>query len=157
MKRILWLCMVLATAGCGGGGSESGSATPPAAGAAGATAASALPADLDKGPRASESPVDAALAEQGEALFKTKACSACHAFGAKATGPDLAGVATRRTARWIESQILHPDLMVKSDPIARELFAKHALQMPDQGLSPEEARAVIEYFKHRDHEDGATH
>jgi hypothetical protein len=26
--------------------------------------------------------------------------------------------------------------------------------MPKQGLSPEEARAVIEYFKYRDHEAG---
>jgi hypothetical protein len=60
----------------------------------------------------------------------------------------------RRTAQWIESQILHPDLMVKQDPTARALFAQFALQMPKQGLTPEEARAIIEYFKHMDHEAG---
>jgi hypothetical protein len=56
----------------------------------------------------------------------------------------------------MEQQILHPDVMVKEDPIARGLFAQFALQMPNQGLKPEEAAAVIEYFKHMDHEAGLT-
>jgi mono/diheme cytochrome c family protein len=109
-----------------------------------------MPAGLNDGPRAAESPVDAAMAAKGEQLFSTKGCTACHAFGKKATGPDLAGVSTRRTAKWIEAQILHPDVMTKQDPIAKELFAKHMLQMPKQGLTPEEAAAVIEYFKQKD-------
>jgi hypothetical protein len=46
--------------------------------------------------------------------------------------------------------------MIKEDPIARELFAKFALQMPKQGLTPDEARAVIEFFKHTDHEAGES-
>ncbi|MND04597.1 hypothetical protein D3C83_249520 [compost metagenome] len=31
-------------------------------------------------------------------------------------------------------------------------MATHMLQMPNQGLKTEEARAVIEFLKHRDHE-----
>ncbi len=152
MRTALLLTLALVLAGCGGAPDSGSSASGVPAANGGAVAA-----DLDRGPRAAESPADAALAEQGEELFQTKACSACHAFGSKATGPDLAGVATRRTAKWLEAQILHPDLMVKSDPIARELFAKHALQMPNQGLTPAEARAVIEYFKHRDRSEDDTH
>ena len=158
----LLAAIVITIAGCGGGGSsssESGAAPASAPGTA-ATAsagAQALPANLDHGPRAGESGYDVAMAEQGEALFKAKGCSACHAFGKRVTGPDLAGVSMRRTAAWMESQILHPDLMVKQDPIARGMFAQFALQMPNQGLTPEEARAVIEYFKHRDHEAGEGH
>jgi hypothetical protein len=60
----------------------------------------------------------------------------------------------RRTAAWMESQILHPDLMVKQDPTAHALFAQYALQMPKQGLTPDEARSVIEFFKYKDHEAG---
>jgi len=116
--------------------------------------AAALPANLDQGPRAGESEYDEAKATLGEKLFQTKGCSACHAFGKRVTGPDLAGVSMRRTSAWIENQILHPDLMVKQDPIARQLFAQFALQMPKQGLTPEEAGAMIEYFKHKDHESG---
>lgn len=130
-------------AGCGSGSGSTAekSEAPTSAGS-----------EYDSGPRAAEAPVNEALAESGEKLFQNKGCSACHAFGRKMSGPDLAGVTTRRTAQWMENQILHPDVMVKEDPIARELFAKHALQMPNQGLTAEEARAVIEYLKERDAE-----
>jgi hypothetical protein len=148
----------MALAGCGGAkdtGSEQPAAQTGTSGtAAPAAGAAALPANLDQGPRAGESPRDEAKAKLGEQLFQTKGCSACHAFGKRVTGPDLAGVSMRRTALWIENQILHPDLMVKQDPIARGLFAQFALQMPNQGLTADEARSIIEYFKHQDHEAG---
>ena len=153
-----FLCM---TAGCGGNKATSNDT--PAAG--GASASASAPAAMkletvskyDSGPRAFEGPEDEAGAKLGEKLFKDKGCSACHAFGKKVTGPDLAGVTQRRTAAWIENQILHPDVMVKTDPISHELFAKYMLQMPNQGLKPEEASAVIAYFRHMDHEAGEAH
>lgn len=150
--------MLLVVAGCGGGGSktESGAAAPASAPAASA-GSGMVPSNLDQGPRAGESAIDEAKAKIGERLFKDKGCSACHAFGKRVTGPDLAGVSMRRTAAWMENQILHPDKMVKEDPISRQLFAQYALQMPNQGLTPDEARAVIEYLKHQDHEAAEGH
>lgn len=147
MKRIVSglvvLAAVLALAGCGAKeGASKGSAS------AGAASGS----KYDSGPRAGEAPVDEALAEQGEKLFQLKGCSACHTFGKKMSGPDLAGVTMRRTEKWMEQQILHPDVMVKEDPISRKLMAEMALAMPNQGLTPDEARAVIEYLKHQDQE-----
>lgn len=143
-KAVLLSCLCLAWAltGCSSGDSASTDAGGPAGGNAAA--------DLDAGPRAAESPVDAVLAEQGDELFRTKGCTACHAFGQKMSGPDLTGVASRRTSAWLETQILHPDEMAKKDPIARELIAKHALQMPNQGLTADEARAVIEFLKSKE-------
>jgi cytochrome c551/c552 len=123
------------------------------AGATGATAASG--SKYDAGPRAAESPVDHEQAERGAQLFKDKGCSACHTFGQKLSGPDLQGVASRRTAEWMENQILHPEVMTKEDPISRQLMAVHALQMPNQGLTPDEARAVIEFFKSKELPDVA--
>jgi cbb3-type cytochrome oxidase cytochrome c subunit len=137
----------LALAGCGAGSGNSSPAT--------STSSSSSPptsSKYDSGPRAGDQPADAALATTGEQVFKDKGCSACHAFGTKMSGPDLAGVTQRRTAKWMEQQILHPEVMVKEDAIARGLMATHALQMPNQGLTPEQAQAVIEYLKHRDHE-----
>ncbi|HKQ56978.1 MAG TPA: cytochrome c [Candidatus Eisenbacteria bacterium] len=159
VQLLLIAAAVLVIAGCGGG-SKSGSENAAAASASGVAASpgsGALPTTLDQGPRAGETPSDEAKAKAGERLFKDKGCSACHAFGKRVTGPDLAGVTMRRTAAWMESQILHPDRMVKEDPISRQLFAQYALQMPNQGLTSEEARAVIEYFKDRDHEAAEGH
>jgi mono/diheme cytochrome c family protein len=96
--------------------------------------------------------VDKEKVVAGEKLFQSKGCVVCHAFGKKVTGPDLAGVSQRRTQLWLEHQILHPEVMTKEDPIARDLLAKHSLQMPNQKLTEEEARAVIEYFKQKDRE-----
>jgi cytochrome c551/c552 len=107
---------------------------------------------LDIGPRAGDSPVAAALAVQGENIFKTKGCTACHAYGKRLTGPDLKGVTRRRTSQWMEKQILHPEIMTKEDPISRKMMAEYNLQMANQGLTPDEARSVIEYFKKLDEE-----
>ncbi|HEY6572584.1 MAG TPA: cytochrome c [Candidatus Eisenbacteria bacterium] len=137
----LLLATVLPLGGCGGGGAKDQTATTPAE-----------TSPLDIGPRAGDSPVAAALAVKGEALFKTKGCTACHAYGKRLTGPDLRGVTRRRTAQWMESQILHPEVMIKQDPIARALFAEYNLQMANQGLVPDEAKAVVEYFKKLDEE-----
>jgi len=133
----------IAMAGCGGSSAEKSSVA--------STSAKPTTSQYDDGPRAAESPVDHELVERGEQLFKDKGCSACHAFGQKLSGPDLAGVANRRTAAWIEQQILHPDVMTKEDPISRQLMAEHALQMPNQGLTSEEAAAVIEFLKSKAH------
>lgn len=144
----LALAGALLLAGCG---SNSGSATEETAAAKPAATIAAV-SKYDSGPRAGESKVDEEKAEAGKKLFSSKGCTACHTFGKKMSGPDLAGVTMRRTAEWMENQILQPERMVKEDPIAHDLFAKHALQMPNQGLTQDEARAVIEYLKHQNHE-----
>jgi mono/diheme cytochrome c family protein len=155
------LCM---TAGCGGNkaSSDTSASSEPSASASTSTPAAPAAPELkletvskyDSGPRAFEGAVDEAAAKRGEQLFKDKGCSACHAFGKKVTCPDLAGVVRQRTAEWIENQILHPEIMVKTDPIAHDLFAKFMLQMPNQKLTPEQAKDVIAFFRHKEHEAG---
>lgn len=155
---ILLVFALVLLAGCGGKSTDNGASTPAPSTPAPSTPAPSTPASggllakslYDDGPRAGESPVDHEAAEAGEKLFSTKGCTACHAWGKKLTGPDLKDVTARRTQVWMEHQILHPDVMVKTDPIAHELFAKHMLQMPKQGLTEAEARQVIEYLKKRD-------
>jgi mono/diheme cytochrome c family protein len=110
----------------------------------------------DAGPRAGEAPVDPSLVKKGEALFQSKGCSACHGFGRRISCPDLNGVTMRRTAAWMEHQILHPDVMTKQDPIAHQLFAQYSLQMPNQGLTADEAHAVIEFLKNKNRETAAA-
>ena len=151
MRRPLTLASILLLVLASSPGCQSGGAKP-----GGANAATASGSKYDAGPRAGEQPGDEELAEQGEKLFREKGCSACHAFGVRMSGPDLEGVSMRRTAQWMEHQILEPEVMVKEDPISRALFAQYALQMTNQHLTPAEAKAVIEYLKHQDHETGES-
>jgi cytochrome c551/c552 len=115
------------------------------------TGVATLSSPYDVGPRAGELPVASALADKGALLFKTKGCSACHAFGRRLTCPDLKGVTMRRTADWMEHQILQPDVMTKDDPISHQLLQTYVTQMPNLHLTQDEARQVIEYFKQQDH------
>jgi len=154
MKRLAFplvaLLALYALAGCGGSGGSSGAASTAATAAAPAAGGVAATSQYDGGPRAADTPVDASKVDEGKGLFQTKGCSACHAFGRRLSCPDLAGVTHRRTAAWMEQQVLHPDVMTKTDPISHGLFAQYALQMPNQGLTPDQARAVIEFFKQTD-------
>ena len=159
---VTWLTLALAPlmlAGCGQKSGTGESASPPASGGAPSSGASSftVPADLDQGPRAAESPANEAMAKDGERLFQTRGCSACHGFGKRISCPDLDGVTMRRTAKWIHAQILHPDAMTKQDPTAKQLFAQFMLQMPNQGLSSAQADSVLEFLKHKNHEISAQH
>jgi cytochrome c551/c552 len=150
MKRSIamtsFLVLLLAAAGCGGKSEPKGDGS-----GSGATVS-----QYDGGPRAGEYPVEPAMASRGEGLFKTKGCIACHAYGKRLTGPDLKGVTQRRTALWMENQILHPEIMTHSDPISKQLLATYMVQMSNQGLKPDEAKAVIEYLKKLDEESAET-
>ena len=150
------LLTVIALAGCSKHDDSQAATTSGASSSAGGSTAAAV-SPYDQGPRAGEQAIDETRVEQGEGLFKTKGCSGCHAFGSKLSGPDLNGVTMRRTADWMKHQILHPEVMTKSDPISRGLFAQYALQMPNQKLTDAEADAVIEFLKHKNHEAAEHH
>jgi len=106
-----------------------------------------IAAALDAGPRAAEAmTLDDGKAAWGAQLFQSKACITCHAVGERKQGPDLAGVANRRTEQWIKKQILNPEWMLKHDPIARQLMAEYALQMANQQVKEAEANALIHYL-----------
>jgi mono/diheme cytochrome c family protein len=152
------LALSLPLFGCGQKSTPSESSTPAVTATPGGTAAAfTVPTDLDQGPRAASTPADESMAKAGERLFQTRGCSACHGFGKRISCPDLDGVTTRRTAKWIHTQILHPDAMTKQDPIARQLFAQFMLQMPNQGLSSTQADSVLEFLKHKNHETSEKH
>lgn len=91
-------------------------------------------------------PDDPDLIEKGEKLFGKKGCKACHKIEEKLTGPALAGVAERREPEWIARMILHPEKMLEVDPTARELLGEFNTPMPNQNVTPEEAKALMAYL-----------
>lgn len=91
--------------------------------------------------------LDSALAAKGEEVFKMN-CTACHKPDRKFIGPAMKGVVDRRSPEWIMNMILDPELMVQEDPIARQLLIDHnGSPMANQGISEEDARALLEYFR----------
>ncbi|HVP38798.1 MAG TPA: cytochrome c [Candidatus Saccharimonadales bacterium] len=156
---LLLVGCVLAVAGCGKKAETGATTGTEAAGSAAAPAGTAAApaainyADLDKGPRAADTPVDAALAAKGKVLFGDatnpgKTCYTCHAFDKKIIGPPLSPVAKQRTAAWMMAQMMHPDLMTQNDPASKQLLAEYKVQMiVPGGVTEDEAKALVEYVK----------
>jgi mono/diheme cytochrome c family protein len=89
---------------------------------------------------------DAELAKKGEEIYILK-CTACHTPEEEKLGPAPQGIFERRTPEWIMNMILNPEDMAKKDPIGRGLLMKYNTVMANQGLTEDDARAVLEYFR----------
>ncbi len=94
--------------------------------------------------------IDDDLAAKGEALFTGKGCTACHQMDAKLVGPPLKGVTQRRHPAWIMNMILNPDKMIQEDPTAKKLLEEYGSPMTNMGVTEDEARAILEYFRKTD-------
>lgn len=91
--------------------------------------------------------VDQTMAAHGKEVF-TKMCTACHRPDKKFIGPSPAGVTERRAPEWIMNMILNPEEMVQKNPLAKDLLIEfNGSPMANQGLTEEDARAVLEYFR----------
>lgn len=86
--------------------------------------------------------------DKGKEVFAAKGCNGCHKIGGgKLVGPDLKGVTGRRDKQWIAKMILHPDVMTKEDPTAKDLFKTYLTQMPNQGVPEGDLPALMSYLK----------
>ena len=91
--------------------------------------------------------IDTELAATGEAVYN-QMCLACHRIGQKFIGPAPNGVLERRSPEWVMNMILNPERMVQEDPLAKELLMEfNGSPMANQGLTEDQARAVLEYFR----------
>nr|AWJ66192.1 multicopper oxidase [uncultured bacterium] len=91
--------------------------------------------------------IDQAMAKTGEEVYN-QMCLACHRIGKKFIGPAPNNILERRTPEWIMNMILNPEVMVKEDPLAKELLAEfNGAPMANQSLTEDQARAVLEYFR----------
>lgn len=91
--------------------------------------------------------IDMDLARTGEGVFKNS-CVICHKPDVKFIGPAPKGILDRRSPEWVMNMILNPGRMLRDDPLAKDLFMEfNGTPMSDMGLSEEQARAVLEYFR----------
>lgn len=91
--------------------------------------------------------IDAALAAEGKSLFN-RSCTACHKVEKRMIGPAMKGIVERRHPEWIMNMILNPQEMAIKDPLAKALLEEfNQAIMPVQGVTEEQARAMLEYFR----------
>ncbi|MDP2360103.1 MAG: cytochrome c [bacterium] len=98
--------------------------------------------------------LDATLTARGQEVFDSK-CLACHKLGERFIGPDLTGILSRRSPRYVLNMILNPEEMVRRHPEAKKLLAEYLAPMAQQNLSQDEARAVLEYIRSNPAQDAS--
>lgn len=147
-NRLLIVVSLAGLAACGGGEK----APPPASGGTPAAAGSDLtPFQLENGigpitEAITLGPVDQEEAAEGKQIFETK-CSACHKLGERYVGPPLGGILDKITPTFAMNMILNPQEMYTRHPVVKKLLGEYMTQMPNQGLTQEEAREVVEYLR----------
>lgn len=98
---------------------------------------------------ATSAPTDPA-AVKAKLAFESK-CLACHSIGAgDKLGPDLLGVTKRRDEAWLTRWLKSPEQMLQTDATAKALLDRWKIPMPNQGLSDDEIKGYIAYFKWAD-------
>ena len=88
-----------------------------------------------------------AQADAGKELFD-KQCSSCHTIGGgDGGGPDLKGVAAKRSPEWLIRVIAEPDkLTAEKDPTQLELIKKYGFEMPNVGVSRGDAAKIVAFL-----------
>jgi nitrous-oxide reductase len=82
----------------------------------------------------------------GEMEFLNYGCTACHMFGKELNGPDLLMVDKRRSDDWLKSWITNPKKHYGEADI-EAMRQKYKLAMPDQNVSDEDVKKIIQYLK----------
>lgn len=94
--------------------------------------------------------LDAAKAELGSQVSQVK-CSSCHKLSdEKLVGPGWAGVTTRRKPEWIMNFITNTDVMIDKDPEVQSQLELCLVRMPNQNLTDEDARNLLEFMRKND-------
>ncbi|MBK6364313.1 MAG: c-type cytochrome [Saprospiraceae bacterium] len=98
--------------------------------------------------------LDAALnvpmAEAGEKASGVK-CTSCHKLTeGRLVGPGWKGVTQRRTPSWIMNFITNPEPMIDKDPELQAQLELCLVRMPNQSLTEEDARNILEFMRKND-------
>jgi len=90
--------------------------------------------------------IDQDMADAGKETFNSL-CVACHKLDSRFVGPALGDVLDHRSPEWVMNMILDPNKMLEEDPIAKKLLEEFGAPMADLGLSEDQARELVEYFR----------
>ena len=91
--------------------------------------------------------IDEGMVTEAKKIFDAK-CHVCHSLtDQKVIGPGWKGVINERKPEWIMNMMLHTQWMVENDADAQALVEETKTVMPDQELTKDQARAMLELIR----------
>ena len=97
-------------------------------------------------------PLEQERIPRGLAIYEMK-CQACHKLNdQRVVGPGWKGVTQRRKPEWIMNMVTNVDMMLEKDPEAQRLLEECLVRMPNQNLTTDEARKILEFQRSNDGE-----
>ena len=97
-------------------------------------------------------PLDQKMITTGKNVYDLK-CASCHKLtDEKLVGPGWKDVTKRRTPEWIMNFVTNTEEMIQKDAVAKNLYEVCLVKMPNQNLSDDDARAVLEFQRNNDGE-----
>ncbi len=94
--------------------------------------------------------LDKEMIKKGESVYNMK-CSACHKLNTqRVVGPGWEGITNKRSPEWIMNMATNVDVMLDEDPEAQKLLEECRTRMPNQSVSDEEARHLVEFMRDND-------
>jgi hypothetical protein len=95
-------------------------------------------------------PLNEQWVTQGKGVYEVK-CQSCHKLtDERLVGPGWKGVTDRRTPEWIMNFTVNVDEMIEKDTAAQRMLEECLVRMPNQNLSEQDARSVLEFMRKND-------
>jgi len=95
-------------------------------------------------------PLDQKMIAAGKNVYDLK-CASCHKLSdEKLVGPGWKDVTKRRAPEWIMNFVTNTEEMLAKDAVAKNLYEVCLVKMPNQNLSDDDARAVLEFQRNND-------
>lgn len=109
-------------------------------------------AELKEGDVVLSTPLEQAKVTAGKATYELK-CQSCHRLTEeKLVGPGWKGVTQKRQPVWIMNMITNVEMMLEKDPEAQKLLEQCMVRMPNQNISKDQARELLEFMRSNDGE-----
>jgi cytochrome c2 len=95
-------------------------------------------------------PLDQGMITKGQSIYEAK-CIACHKLtDEKLVGPGWKGVTDRRAPEWIMNFTTNTQVMLDKDLVAQAEMVTCLVRMPNQDLSDDQSRQVMEFMRKND-------
>jgi cytochrome c551/c552 len=107
-------------------------------------------AEVKEGDITLSTPLDETMVSAGKATYELK-CQSCHRLNEeKLVGPGWKDVTKKRQPVWIMNMITNVDMMLETDAEAQKLLEQCLIRMPNQNISKDEARQILEFMRSND-------